>query len=181
MLCLMHHTPHVPLACPPEDEALYNDIPKGRFQKNQKYAGMISHLDQSIKIILDKLTALDLDKNTIVIFTSDNGGLRNITSNKPYRGNKGDLYEGGIRVPLIVRWPKHIKAKSVCEAAVHSADYFPSFLALANTLSNLSPNTPLKSTIYNYSFTLSRVCSDALFNILNNKIIKLDSLFRTNP
>jgi len=58
MLCLMHHTPHVALACPPEDEALYDGVPKGRFQKNQKYAGMISHLDQSVKTVLDKLTQL---------------------------------------------------------------------------------------------------------------------------
>lgn len=131
MLCLMHHTPHVPLACPPEDEALYRNVPKGRFQKNQKYAGMISHLDQSIKLILDKLEELALDENTVVILTSDNGGLKQVTSNKPYRGSKGNYYEGGIRVPLIVRWPGHISPASVSDAAVHSADYFPSFLALA--------------------------------------------------
>ncbi|MDH3712190.1 MAG: sulfatase [Cyclobacteriaceae bacterium] len=131
MLCLMHHTPHVPLACPPKDEALYDDVPKGRFQKNQKYAGMISHLDQSIKLILERLEALELDENTVVIFTSDNGGLKEVTSNKPYRGSKGNYYEGGIRVPLIVRWPGQISPATVSNAAVHSADYFPSFLALA--------------------------------------------------
>ncbi len=131
MLCLMHHSPHVPLACPPEDEALYDGVPKGHFHKNQKYAGMVSHLDQSIQTILDKLEALGLVENTVVIFTSDNGGLKEVTSNKPYRGAKGDLYEGGIRIPLIVRWPDHITAGSVCNAAVHSADYFPTFLELA--------------------------------------------------
>jgi len=131
MLCLMHHTPHVPLACPPEDEAIYDDVPKGRFQKNQKYAGMVSHLDQSVQTILDKMEELGLDENTVVIFTSDNGGLKQVTSNKPWRGAKGNLYEGGIRVPLIVRWPEHIDANTVCEAAVHSADYFSTFLALA--------------------------------------------------
>lgn len=131
MLCLMHHTPHVPLACPEEVEALYNDMPKGQFQKNKKYAGMISHLDQSMKLIMDKLEALGLNENTIVIFTSDNGGLRQVTSNKPFRGAKGDLYEGGIRVPLIVRWPGHVATNSVCEAAVHSTDYFSTFLSLA--------------------------------------------------
>jgi arylsulfatase A len=68
MLCLMHHTPHVPLACPPEDEALYDGVPKGRFQKNQKYAGMVSHLDQSIQRILDKLEVLGLNENTVVFF-----------------------------------------------------------------------------------------------------------------
>lgn len=119
------------MVCPPEDEALYNDVPKGRFQLNQKYAGMVSHLDQSIQTILDKLEVLGLDENTVVIFTSDNGGLKQVTSNKQYRGSKGNYYEGGIRVPLIIRWPGHITAASVSDAAVHSADYFPTFLALA--------------------------------------------------
>lgn len=131
MLCLMHHVPHVPMACPPEAEALYDDLPKGRKQKDQKYAGMISHLDQSIQTILDELSVLGLEDNTVVIFTSDNGGLKNLTSNKPWRGGKGDLYEGGLRVPLIVRWPGKIAPGSVCDGAVISTDYFPTFLELA--------------------------------------------------
>jgi arylsulfatase A-like enzyme len=131
LLCLMHHTPHVPLACPPEYEALYNGVPKGEFQKNQKYAGMISHLDQSVKTLLDQLDALGLAQNTVVLFTSDNGGLQTATSNLPFRGGKGDLYEGGLRVPLLVRWPGRIAPGSVCEAPVHTADYFPTFLELA--------------------------------------------------
>jgi len=131
MVCLMHHVPHVPMACPPEAEALYDGVPKGHFQKNQKYAGMVSHLDQSIKTVMDKLAELELDKNTLVIFTSDNGGLKNLTSNKPYRGGKGDLYEGGIRVPLIVRWPGHVAPGSTCDSAVISTDYFPTFLDVA--------------------------------------------------
>jgi arylsulfatase A len=131
LLCLMHHTPHVPLACPPEYEALYDDVPKGRFQKDQKYAGLMSHLDRSVKTVLDQLDELGLAQNTVVIFTSDNGGLQNLTSNLPFRGGKGDLYEGGLRVPLIVRWPGRIAPGSVCEVPVHTADYFPTFLELA--------------------------------------------------
>jgi arylsulfatase A-like enzyme len=131
LLCLMHHTPHVPLACPPKYEAQYDGVPKGAFQKNQKYAGMISHLDQSVKTLLDQLDALGLAQNTVVLFTSDNGGLQTATSNLPFRGGKGDLYEGGLRVPLIVRWPGRIAPGSVCEAPVHTADYFPTFLELA--------------------------------------------------
>jgi len=132
MVCLMHHVPHVPMACPPEAEALYDDVPKGRFQKNRKYAGMVSHLDQSIQTVMNKLVELELDKNTVVILTSDNGGLKNLTSNKPYRGGKGDVYEGGIRVPLIVRWPGRVAPGSVCESAVISMDYFPTILELAD-------------------------------------------------
>lgn len=131
VLTLMHHTPHVPLVCPPEYEAIYNEVPKGQYQNNQTYAGMISHLDQSVKLLLDKLDALELADNTVVIFTSDNGGLKSVTSNHPYRGAKGNLYEGGTRVPLIVRWPGHIEANSISDAIVNSVDYFPTFLALA--------------------------------------------------
>lgn len=131
MVCLMHHVPHVPMACPPEGEALYDGVPKGRFQKNQKYAGMVSHMDQSIKTVLDKLDELGISENTVVIFTSDNGGLKNLTSNQPFRGGKGDLYEGGIRVPLIVRWPGRIESGAVCNSPMISTDYFPTFLELA--------------------------------------------------
>ncbi len=131
MLCLMHYTPHIELACPPEYEAIYDGVPVGKFQKNKKYAGMMSHLDYSTKTILDKLEALGLDQNTIVVFTSDNGGFVGVTSNEPYSRGKGKLYEGGIRVPLIVRWPGQIKENSVCDVPVHSNDYFPTFLAMA--------------------------------------------------
>ena len=131
MLTLMHHTPHVPLTCPPNYKGIYDKVKPGRFQKNKTYAGMISHLDDSTGRILKTLTALGLDENTVVVFTSDNGGLRKITSNRPYRGAKGDLYEGGILVPLIVRWPGQIKAGTTSTAPVHSADIFPTFLELA--------------------------------------------------
>ena len=130
LLYLAHHTPHVPLASTPEDKVIYDSIPKGKYQKNQTYAGMISHLDNSVQKILNKLNELRLDKNTVVIFTSDNGGLREITSNEPYRGNKGDLYEGGVRVPLIVRWPEHIIAGTTFNKPVFSTDYYPTFLEL---------------------------------------------------
>lgn len=131
MVCLMHHVPHVPIACPPEVEALYDDVPKGRSQKNPKYAGMVSHMDRSVERLLGALDELGLSENTAVIFTSDNGGLKNLTGNKPYRGGKGDLYEGGIRVPLMVRWPGRIAAGAVCDAPTISMDYFPTFLELA--------------------------------------------------
>ncbi|MBK1879639.1 sulfatase [Pelagicoccus mobilis] len=131
LLCLMHHTPHVPLASPPEEEALYESVPPGRFQKNKKYAGMISHLDQSIGMLMEALESTGLLENTVVIFTSDNGGLRSVTSNRPFRGAKGDLYEGGTRVPLIVRWPGKVAQGSECNLPVHSSDYFPTFLEVA--------------------------------------------------
>lgn len=131
MLTLMHHAPHVPLTCPPKYKALYDKVKPGRFHKNKTYAGMVSHIDHSTGVILDALSTLGLDKNTVVIFTSDNGGLKNVTNNHPYRGGKGALYEGGILVPLIVRWPNRVKAGTSSSAMVHSADLFPTFLDMA--------------------------------------------------
>ena len=131
MLTLMHHAPHVPLTCPKEYEALYDKVKPGRFQKNRTYGGMVSHIDHSTGEILDALSKLGLEENTVVIFTSDNGGLSNATSNKPYRGGKGSLYEGGILVPLIVRWPRQIEAGKTNTTPVHSADLFPTFLDFA--------------------------------------------------
>lgn len=131
MLCLFYHTPHIPLACPPDYEAAFEDSPPGTHQNNRKYAGMISHLDDSVQALLDKLSELGLDQNTVVVFTSDNGGFTGTTSNAPFRGGKANLYEGGIRVPLLVRWPGVVAPGSVCDVPVISTDYFPTFLEMA--------------------------------------------------
>lgn len=131
MLALHHHTPHVPLVCPPEFEALYDGVPKGELHQNQRYAGMMSHMDDATGRLLDQLDALGLSENTLVIFTSDNGGLSAETSNLPYRSGKATLYEGGIRVPLIIRWPGRIAPASVSAAVTTSTDFFPTFLEFA--------------------------------------------------
>jgi arylsulfatase A len=130
-LTLMHHTPHVPLTCPKEYKDRFAKKKPGRFQKNPTYAGMISHLDDSTGKILSTLESLGIAEKTVVVFCSDNGGLNKITSNRPYRGAKGNLYEGGIRVPLIVRWPQKIKPGQTSDAQVLSSDFFPTFLELA--------------------------------------------------
>ncbi len=97
---------------------------------NPVQAAMIETLDKSVGKILKKLKKLNLEKDTIVIFFSDNGhvGPKN---GLPFRGCKGDLYEGGIRMPLIVRWPQVVKTGSVCEEVVISNDFFPTFGELA--------------------------------------------------
>lgn len=131
ILTLFHHTPHIPLAVPLKYKAIYDDVPKGEIHRNQKYAGMMSHLDAAVKALLDKLIELDLTDNTVVIFTSDNGGFLGETSNLPFRDGKGSNYEGGIRVPLIIRWPNVIQPGTVSSVPVHSADFFPTFLEIA--------------------------------------------------
>ncbi len=98
--------------------------------KNPKQAAMLETLDMSIGVIMDRLRALDLEQDTVVVFFSDNGQL-GPKNGKPFRGSKADLYEGGIRMPLIVRWPGIVAAGSVCEEIVISNDFFPTFCELA--------------------------------------------------
>ena len=117
-------------------------------QDNVEFAGMVEATDESLGRIRAKLKELGLDKNTIVIFTSDNGGMaasnqyRGInhprevlnsifaSSNLPFRGAKGWNYEGGIRVPLIVHWPGNIQPASTSHAVVTGTDYYPTLLEM---------------------------------------------------
>lgn len=104
-------------------------------QDNPTYAAMIESLDQGVGRVMDKLAELGLDQNTIVIFTSDNGGVSTAqgfpTSNAPLRGGKGWLYEGGIREPVIVRWPGVTKAGALCDRPIVSNDWYPTLLEAA--------------------------------------------------
>jgi len=99
-------------------------------QHNAVYAGLVGSVDDSIGRIMQKLDELKLADNTIVIFTSDNGGLIGSTVNLGLRAGKGSSYEGGVRVPLIVKWPGVTKAGSVCETPVISVDYLPTVLEM---------------------------------------------------
>ena len=98
--------------------------------KNPTYTAMIEGMDHSIGKLITGIGDLGLDDRTLVIFTSDNGGHGRITSHQPLRGNKGNFYEGGIRVPLIVKWPGVIKPDSTCTVPVISTDYYPTLLAM---------------------------------------------------
>jgi arylsulfatase A-like enzyme len=109
-------------------------------QNNAVYAAMVDSVDANLGRIVDKLDELGLGENTVIILTSDHGGLSSrglkntrelATSNLPYRHGKGWLYEGGIRVPMIVKWPAKIKAGSVSQVQVTGTDHYPSLLAMA--------------------------------------------------
>lgn len=97
-------------------------------QNHAVYAAMVETMDGAVGAVLDKLEALGLAGKTLVIFTSDNGGLSTSegwpTSNEPLRAGKGWLYEGGIRVPLIVRWPGQIQAGGISDRLVSTPDLF---------------------------------------------------------
>jgi arylsulfatase A-like enzyme len=94
------------------------------------YAACTYDLDASVGMLLDKLRELDLERNTLLVFTSDNGGTQ-ASSQEPLRGNKGCYYEGGIREPFIVRWPGVTKPGSRSDEPVINIDLYPTFLAAA--------------------------------------------------
>ena len=125
-------------------------------QDNIQFAAMVEAMDQSLGRVLAKLKSLHIEDNTIVIFFSDNGGMSAAnfgnpirvvnetqldraysTSNLPLRGAKGWLYEGGIRVPMIVKWPGSSKAGTVCEEPVISTDFYLSILEMTGLASNV--------------------------------------------
>jgi len=115
-LFLAHNSPHINYSARTEL------IEKNKSAFEPTYAALIETLDQAVGQLLAKIDALGLTENTIVIFTSDNGGLhvpeanhQKITHNRPFRAGKGFLYEGGLRIPLLVRWPGHIPAKSATD------------------------------------------------------------------
>lgn len=107
---------------------LYNDKPWKETEKI--YAAMVTRMDKDIGRILDLLKELDIDEDTIVFFCSDNGGTLWGTM-PPYRGSKGGLMEGGIRTPMIVRWPGKITAGAVSDARWYFADVMPTLAELA--------------------------------------------------
>jgi len=99
-------------------------------QDNPQFAAMVESVDESVRRILAKLDELDLADDTVVIFFSDNGGLGTVTSMEPLRGSKGMLYEGGIREPMIVRWPGRVAAGTTNEVPVIGIDFYPTILEM---------------------------------------------------
>jgi arylsulfatase A-like enzyme len=95
---------------------------------NPHLAAMLESIDDGVGMIMETLKRLKLDDNTIIIFTSDNGGETNVTSNAPLRAGKSSLYEGGIRVPLIVRWPQAVPPGKICHTPTSNVDFYPTLL-----------------------------------------------------
>jgi arylsulfatase A-like enzyme len=129
-----HNTVHRPVIGRPDLVDEYEEkVGPDLIHDNPKYAAMVDELDQSVGQILDKLDELGLRENTIVVFTSDNGGFLgdekdDATVNTPLRAGKGHMYEGGIRVPTIVRWPGVTTAGSKSDEPISSVDYYPTLL-----------------------------------------------------
>ena len=104
---------------------------KGPGLNDTRYGAMIEAMDLAIGRLLASLESLGQAENTLVVFTSDNGGFAGVSDCRPLRESKGHLYEGGIRVPMIVRWPGQVAAGVVNHEPVVSMDFYPTFIEMA--------------------------------------------------
>ncbi len=132
LLVVSHNTIHDPLK---EKSATIEKYQKKQGSEEPEnhpvIAGMIERLDKSTGRILQKIEELGLTENTIIVFYSDNGGLHKYARQTPLRKGKGTIYEGGIRVPLIVKWPGVTEPGSVADHLISSVDLFPTFANMA--------------------------------------------------
>jgi aminopeptidase N len=130
-LYLSHHAVHTPIRAKKNKIEAFEKKPADDCHNSATYAAMIQSVDESVARIQEALEELRLDKNTLLIFFSDNGGHGTYTCQNPLRGGKGMFYEGGIRVPMFVYWPGTIEPDSTCEEPVMGIDFYPTFLQLA--------------------------------------------------
>ncbi len=140
LLQVSHYAVHIPLSTTPELLKKYQaKPPMPGYPSRPEYAGLLEELDQSVGRIVETVDRLGLGQNTLILFVSDNGGLHKeqggtiTTSNAPLRAEKGTLYEGGIRVPCLARWPGAIPAAQTSAAIASTIDLYPTFLDIART------------------------------------------------
>lgn len=169
---LPYYAVHTPIQAKKDVAAKYEKRTPHGGHKNPKYAAMIETMDSGIGRILDTLDELELAKNTVVIFSSDNGGVGGyaaagvkgageITSQAPLRGGKGMLYEGGVRVPLIVRWPEHIQPGSESGEPFISVDFYPTLTEIVGAETpDLLDGVSIAPVLTDPSATLNR---DAIY------------------
>jgi arylsulfatase A-like enzyme len=129
---LPHYAVHTPLQAPKDRIAACgaNVLPKGR-HRNATYGAMVESLDTACGQVFEALRRKNLDQNTLVIFTSDNGGVAMTSSNAPLRGGKGTCYEGGVREPFFAVWPGRIPAGATEATPIIGTDLMPTLLAAA--------------------------------------------------
>jgi len=125
-LYLPFFTVHTPIQGRPDLVKKY----EGRDDVNAEYAAMVECLDENMGRLMKALDELGLSDNTLVVFTSDNGGIRRFSKQDPYRAGKGSYYEGGVRVPFTVRWPGKIPAGTKSEVPVTGLDFYPTYLEI---------------------------------------------------
>lgn len=130
-LYLSYYTVHTPIQPKADKRKKWKSIEKQPGQGNAPYAAMIESMDENIGRLITSLDELGIADQTVVIFTSDNGGLWQLSHQDPLRAGKGSYFEGGIRVPLIVRWPGKIEAASISDEPVIQVDFMPTIAEIA--------------------------------------------------
>jgi arylsulfatase A-like enzyme len=151
-LYLAFNAPHAPLHGLDEDQAVIRN--KDISADRRKYAAMIRAIDRNVGRVMDKLRELGLADNTLTVFANDNGGggnnadehTRNTAINRPYRGHKFDVWEGGVRIPFIMHWPGQVPADKTFAGIVSTVDVFPTF-AKAAAASVPSDSAKAESTV----------------------------------
>jgi len=124
-LYLPFYTVHTPIMAKEELHQKFKAKKGGNGQSNAAYAAMVYAMDENVGRLLTHLKEQELEENTLVIFTSDNGGLRSISSQAPLRGGKGSYYEGGTRVPMVMRWPGKIYPSKNSTTRITNLDIYP--------------------------------------------------------
>jgi arylsulfatase A-like enzyme len=123
--------PHSPMQAPEETIRRYSNLPEKGYRRI--YAAMVDEMDRAIVAILETLDRQGLTENTLVLFFSDNGGFTGFGGrNTPLRGEKGQTFEGGIRVPAVLRWPGHLPANTSIDVQTTVMDVFPTLAAAAS-------------------------------------------------
>ena len=131
-LYLAYNAPHTPIQPPDEWVARVQEREPDISPQRAKYIALVEHMDAGIGRVLDTLVETDQLSNTLVIYTSDNGGAMDVGAhNGPLRGQKGDMYEGGIRVPACAMWPGHIPEGHVTDGVALLMDVFPTVCEVA--------------------------------------------------
>ncbi len=135
-LYLSHYGIHTKLEGKPEYVAEFEKKPgagKGQnaSRNNPHLAAQLKSIDEGVGLIVSKLDQLGLADQTVLVFTGDNGGEDRVTINGPFRAGKSTLYEGGIRVPLIIRYPKLVEAGAICKTPTCNFDFYPTFCEIA--------------------------------------------------
>ena len=166
LLQVSHYAVHIPLSTTPELEKKFSaKSPQPGYPSNPLYAGLLAELDASVGRIVAAVDAAGLAENTLILFLSDNGGIeheqsgRIVTSNHPLRGEKGTLYEGGVRIPAIARWPGTIPAGRESGTPAITHDIYPTLVELGRaTLPTTQPQdgVSLAAHLRNPAATLAR-------------------------
>jgi len=188
-LYLPYYAVHSPLQAKEEIISKYNAKEKTPGQGNAVYAAMIETMDRNIGRIMEYLEKEGLTGKTLLIFTSDNGGVRATSSQHPLRGGKGSYYEGGIRVPLIIKWPGIVDRGSLCHVPVTNIDFYATLLNAAGITKPLNNKTdglsliPLLTGSGNFDSERPLVWHFPVYLEAYSRILDdgRDPLFRTRP